>query len=145
LRNFFQAEFTDPKTIDQPKPKTTTPHPLTISLPNTESLLVWLVGVPLLITVVSIGFCLLYRYQFNLPTFGQEQQNRQLSGAWDRPLDREGKSSTRSDLAGGNQHSSQPYRPEAFGWGYHEKRSTPYAVQLSGQLHKIDPRKGTIS
>ena len=127
------------------QPAAALPPSLTISLPNTDSLLVWLVGVPLLITVVSIGFCLLYRYQFNLPTFGQEQPNRQLSGAWDRPLDREGKSRTRSDLSGGNQHSSQPYRPEALGWGYHEKRSTPYAVQLSGQLRKIDPRKGTIS
>ena len=91
---------------------------------------------------MSIGFCLIYRYTFNRPTFGGEAPIR--SAAWDRPLDREGKSSTRSDLASGNQRTDRPYKPEAFGWGYTQERSTPYAVQLSGRLEKIDPKRGVI-
>jgi hypothetical protein len=121
------------------------PHLFTISGVDSSTLVLWLVVVPSVITVISIAFCVLYRYTFNIPLRGGDGETAvSHSGAWDRPLDREGTARTRSDLTGGNQRSEKPYKPEAWGWGYHNERSSPYAVQLSGQLRKIDPKTGTI-
>ena len=106
-------------------------------------MLTWLIYVPCGITLVSIAFCIVYRYNFSRPLLGGDGAPVH-SGAWDRPLDTSSASGVRSDINNGNSRLEGGYKPTEGSWGYQQPRSTPYAIQLSGRLQRIDPRTGQI-
>ena len=119
------------------------PIRFTISNISSSVLLTWLIYVPCGITLVSIAFCIVYRYNFSRPLLGGDGAPVH-SGAWDRPLDTSSASGVRSDINNGNSRLEGGYKPTEGSWGYQQPRSTPYAVQLSGRLQRIDPRTGQI-
>ena len=49
------------------------------------------------------------------------------------------------DIVSGHQRTTEQYKPTEGVWGYQQQRSTPYAVQLSGRLQRINPRTGEIA
>ena len=88
--------------------------------------LIWTLVVPTIVAAVSCGFCIVYRYSFNQPIVGT-YSNPPRSAAWNRPL---GTDRIEDDIEtpGGKLNNS---------WGYKQKRSSPYRLQLSGRVQTV--------